>query len=149
MALSIVKELLQHYVDSLVDEGVLNEQFSHIQTLRTEEPDFIEGLINTYCMSVEAILSELTSCINVSHVDYSRLAVLARQVENRSQGIGAEHVRLACADLIRACDQKHTKNFSQALNWINYEFAVTRNKLQAIAQMQRRIVRLVNKQQQQ
>ncbi|KAJ0083709.1 hypothetical protein Patl1_30456 [Pistacia atlantica] len=86
MALSIVKGLLQHYVDSLVDEGVLNEQFSHIQTLRIEEPDFVEQLINTYCMNVEAVLSELTSCISLSHVDYSQLAVLARQVEDRSSG---------------------------------------------------------------
>ncbi|XP_031272979.1 histidine-containing phosphotransfer protein 1-like isoform X2 [Pistacia vera] len=129
--------------------GVLNEQFSHIQTLRIEEPDFVEQLINTYCMNVEAVLSELTSCINLSHVDYSQLAVLARQVEDRSSGIGAERVRLACGDLIQACDQMHTKNFSQALNWIKYEFALTRNKLQAIAQMERRIVRLVTKQREQ
>ncbi|XP_039066368.1 uncharacterized protein LOC120211983 isoform X1 [Hibiscus syriacus] len=62
--------------------------------------------------------------------------------------IGAEHVRLACVNLMRASDQKQKQNFLQALNWTKTEFARTRNKLQVIVQMERRIMRLEAKQRQ-
>ncbi|CAK7329335.1 unnamed protein product [Dovyalis caffra] len=38
-------------------------------------------------------------------VDFSKVAALAQQVEERSSLMGAEHMRLACADLIQACRQ--------------------------------------------
>ncbi|KAL9413361.1 hypothetical protein AB3S75_041937 [Citrus x aurantiifolia] len=146
MALSIVKGLLEHYIQSLFDEGILSDQNSHIQTLTmVEEPYYAEQLINTYCTSVEAILLQLTSCIELRDVDFSQLAVLARQIEEKSSRFGAEHVRRACADLIRACDQMHKRGVSRALAWLKNEYTLTKNKLQSVAQMERRIMRLLLK----
>ncbi|KAG7950584.1 hypothetical protein I3843_13G121700 [Carya illinoinensis] len=106
MALSILKELLQEYVQSLFDEGIISNQFSHIQSLESlEEPEHVVQVIDTYLIDVETILSELTSYMDRPEVDFSTLATLSHKVEERSLSIGAEHVRLACADLIHACDQ--------------------------------------------
>ncbi|KAJ6692984.1 hypothetical protein OIU79_014675 [Salix purpurea] len=81
----IVKGLLQQYVQSLLDEGIVNAQFCHIQTLKTEEePDHVVQLINTYCIDVESILSELGSFIDLPDVDFSKLVALAQQVEESS-----------------------------------------------------------------
>ncbi|CAK7329337.1 unnamed protein product [Dovyalis caffra] len=104
--MAYAKGLLQQYVQSLFDEGIVNAQLCHIQSLKTEEePDHVVQLINTYCIDVEAILFELTSYIDHLDVDFSKVAALAQQVEERNSLMGAEHMRLACADLIQPCRQ--------------------------------------------
>ncbi|XP_017982045.1 PREDICTED: histidine-containing phosphotransfer protein 2-like isoform X7 [Theobroma cacao] len=148
MALSIVRGLLQQYVQSLFNEGIINDQFSHIQHLKmVGRADHFVQLINTYCLNVETILSKLESYIDLPNVDFSNLAALATEIEERSSCIGAEHVRLTCLDLMRACDQMQKQNFCQALSWTKNEFAHTRNKLQVLVQMERKIMRLEAKQQ--
>ncbi|GMY15851.1 histidine-containing phosphotransfer protein 5-like [Fagus crenata] len=133
MALSILKGLLRGYVQSLFDEGIVNDQFSQIHTLKSEEePEHVLQLIDTYFVDVEITLSELTSYIDCPDVDFSKLAELAHKVEERSSWyIGAAHVRLACGDLIQACDQM---NKEKALIWIKNEFSHTRSKLEAYVQ---------------
>lgn len=47
-------------------QGMVNDEFSHIQTLKTvEEPDRVVQLISAYCNDVEAILLEFTSCMYI------------------------------------------------------------------------------------
>ncbi|XP_017982040.1 PREDICTED: histidine-containing phosphotransfer protein 1-like isoform X3 [Theobroma cacao] len=101
--------------------------------------DHFVQLINTYCLNVETILSKLESYIDLPNVDFSNLAALATEIEERSSCIGAEHVRLTCLDLMRACDQMQKQKyetffFCQALSWTKNEFAHTRNKLQVLVQ---------------
>ncbi|XP_065634455.1 histidine-containing phosphotransfer protein 5 isoform X2 [Quercus suber] len=131
-----------------MQEGIVNDQFSQIHTLKSEEePEHVVQLIDKYFVEVETILSELTSKIDCPDVDFSKLSELAHKVDERSLSIGARHVKLACADLIKSCDQMNKENFSRALIWIKNEFSHTRNKLEAYAQMERRIIRLKSKQQ--
>ncbi|KAJ7981144.1 Histidine-containing phosphotransfer protein 1-like [Quillaja saponaria] len=145
MALPILRGLLKGYVQSLFDEGIVNDQFNRLHFLKSvEEPDAVLQRIEAYFVDVETILSELTCHVENPDVDFSKSASLAQQIEEKSTSIGAEHVRLACADLLRACDQMHKKNFSQSLTWMKNEFSHTRNKLEAFIQMERRIIRLVN-----
>ncbi|PON47493.1 Signal transduction histidine kinase, phosphotransfer (Hpt) domain containing protein [Trema orientale] len=85
MALSILKELLEGYVQSLFDEGVVNDQFSQIQTLKSiREPDFVVQLIDTYLVDMETLLSELTIFSDSLDVDFSKLALLARNAKGLS-----------------------------------------------------------------
>ncbi|XP_034222422.1 histidine-containing phosphotransfer protein 1-like isoform X2 [Prunus dulcis] len=88
------------------------------------------------------MLSELTSLSDLPDVDFSKLATLARSIEEKSSLVGAENVRSACADLIQACERMHKQNFLRALGWIKNEFAHTRNKLDSFVQMERRIFRV-------
>ncbi|KAH1067006.1 hypothetical protein J1N35_031993 [Gossypium stocksii] len=110
---------------------------------RTEH--FVQ-LINTYCLDVESILAQLASSIDLPEVDFSKLAALAAEVTERSSCIGAEHVRLACVDLMQACEQMQKQKFLPALDWTKTEFTQTQNKLQVLVQMERRIMRLEAKQ---
>ncbi|KAK8550802.1 hypothetical protein V6N12_039488 [Hibiscus sabdariffa] len=86
--------------------------------------DHFGQLINTYCLDVESIISQLASYIDLPDVDFSKLAALTTEVAERSS------------------------RFLRALNWTKTEFARTKNKLQVIVQMERRIMRLEAKQQQ-
>ncbi|XP_056165583.1 uncharacterized protein LOC115679279 [Syzygium oleosum] len=135
MALPILTGLLQEYVQSLLNEGIVNDQFASVQTLKsTDEPDAIIRLITSYFADVEAVLSELTRSIDSPEADFDQLAAQANTIKEKSLCIGAEHMKLACDSLIRACEEKQGRKFSQALNWIENEFARTQDKLDAVVQ---------------
>ncbi|XP_048136695.1 uncharacterized protein LOC115734336 [Rhodamnia argentea] len=140
--------LLQEYVQSLLGEGIINDQFASVQTLKSaDEPDAIIKLITSYFVDVEAVLSELTRSIDSSEADFDQLAAQANTIKEKSLCIGAEHMKLACENLIRACEEKQGRKFSQALDWMKLEFAQTQDKLDAVVQMQmeKRILRLGSK----
>ncbi|XP_024019267.1 histidine-containing phosphotransfer protein 1 [Morus notabilis] len=133
---------------TFVNNGVVNDQFSQVQTLKSVNgPDFVVQLVDTYFAEMETLLAELSSHSDLPALDFSKLAVLAGKVKDLSSCMGAEHVRLSCANLIQACDQKNKQNFSQALIWMKNEFSQTRIKLEAYAQMERRIIRVQRRQQ--
>ncbi|WCJ41780.1 hypothetical protein M5689_022624 [Euphorbia peplus] len=147
MALSIVKSLLQQYIQSLFEEGVVNDQFARIRDSKTEEePDCVLQLINTYCSDVKKILLELESYTDFPEVDYLNLEAIVREIEAKSSYFGAELVRLTCADLIQACREGSMRKFVCALCWMKNEFERTRNKLETVGQMERKIIRLERKQ---
>ncbi|GMQ09795.1 hypothetical protein CsSME_00053053 [Camellia sinensis var. sinensis] len=83
MALIVLREILHQYVKSLFDEGIINDQFSEIQALKS---DCVVQLINAYCVEVGTILSELKSCINLPNVDFSNFAAQAHKIEDKSLG---------------------------------------------------------------
>ncbi|KAG5114595.1 hypothetical protein JHK82_037864 [Glycine max] len=143
MTMSILKGLLQGYMKSLFDEGVVNDQFNMIVALkRIGEPDRVVQLIETYFSNVEMILFELSRHVDNPKVSFCKLASLAREIEDKSTSIGAEQMKLACSDVIKACNEKHQENFSRSMSWLKIEFSKTKNKLEAFVQMERRIIRL-------
>ncbi|XP_020204079.1 histidine-containing phosphotransfer protein 1-like [Cajanus cajan] len=147
MTLQILKGLLQGYMKSLFDEGVVSDQFNVIMSLkRIGETDRAVQMIETYFADVEKILFELSRHVDNPTVDFSKLASLAREIEDKSASIGAEHMRLACPDIIKACDEKNHQSFSRSLPWLKNEFSNTRNKLAAFVQMERRIIRIESSQ---
>lgn len=120
-------------------KGIINDQFSEIQALKSV---CVVQLINAYCVEVGTILSELKSCINLPDVDFSNFAAQAHKIEGKSLGIGAEHVRRACVDLIQACEEKHERKVTRALSWLQAEFSITREKLNSLVKMEQRIIRV-------
>ncbi|XP_022957715.1 histidine-containing phosphotransfer protein 5-like isoform X4 [Cucurbita moschata] len=138
------KGLLQDYVQSLLNEKIIDERFSQIRT-KLEEPDFIQ-LINVYLNDVESRLSEFSCFIDSVDVNFSKLSLMAHKIEEKSTRIGARHMKLASIHLIQACDKEDHKLVSQSLCWMKHEFINTRNKLQPVLQMEQRILRLMSKQ---
>ncbi|XP_022957709.1 histidine-containing phosphotransfer protein 5-like isoform X1 [Cucurbita moschata] len=136
--------LLQDYVQSLLNEKIIDERFSQIRT-KLEEPDFIQ-LINVYLNDVESRLSEFSCFIDSVDVNFSKLSLMAHKIEEKSTRIGARHMKLASIHLIQACDKEDHKLVSQSLCWMKHEFINTRNKLQPVLQMEQRILRLMSKQ---
>ncbi|KAK4286360.1 hypothetical protein QN277_002923 [Acacia crassicarpa] len=144
MTLQILKGLHQDYLNSLLDEGILNEQFNRIHSeRRNEEPaDSVVKLIESYFKDVEAILSDLSSHDdNKSKIDLTKLSALAREIQDKSKSIGAEHVKNACPPLIEACEENHKRKFDRSLMWVTTEFSSTKTKLEAYVRMERRIMR--------
>ncbi|XP_019448060.1 PREDICTED: histidine-containing phosphotransfer protein 1-like [Lupinus angustifolius] len=147
MTLSILKGLLQDYLRSLFNEGIVNDQFNEILSLEnTRGLDYVVTLINTYIADVEMILSDISRHIENSKVDFSHMASLAHAIEDKSASIGAEHMKLACSDLIKACDEKHKRKLIRSLPWTKSEFTQTKNKLMDFVRMEMRIIRFQSSQ---
>ncbi|XP_057457261.1 histidine-containing phosphotransfer protein 1-like isoform X2 [Lotus japonicus] len=145
MAMPILKGLLQEYLISLLEEGVVNSQFNAILcpiNNRDRARDHAVQLIETYLADVDMILSELSLHVDNSQVDLYMLATLAHEIQDKSTSIGAEHMTVACFDVIKACEERRKKRFSQTLTWLKHEFDNTKNKLSSLVQMEKRIVRL-------
>ncbi|XP_050947767.1 uncharacterized protein LOC107991609 isoform X1 [Cucumis melo] len=127
----------------LQNARIVSERFSQILT-KFEEPDCIQ-LINIYLKDVESILSELSSTIDSSDLNFSKLSMLADKIDKKSTRIGAQHMKLASIRLIEACDKEDQKIVSQAVNWMKHEFTITQNKFQPVLQMEQRILRVMSK----
>ncbi|KAI4334748.1 hypothetical protein L6164_013460 [Bauhinia variegata] len=141
MPLSILE--LQHRgcVLSLFDEGVVNDEFNRIYSLKkTREPDCVVKLIEEYIVDADTIISELSSLIDTPNVDVTKLGALARKLEEKSQRIGAEHMRAASADLIQAYGQIHKANFSRALAGVSNEFIYTKMKFEYFLKLEQKII---------
>ncbi|KAJ1401793.1 HPT domain superfamily [Sesbania bispinosa] len=89
--------------------GVVNEHFYGMVSQRQTERNQIIENVEAYFADVDMSLSELSRHVDKSEVDFSVLASLARGIEDKSARIGAEHMRLACSDIIQACDEKNKK----------------------------------------
>ncbi|XLU26177.1 hypothetical protein S245_062243, partial [Arachis hypogaea] len=112
--------------------GLVNDQFLSLKN--TEELDCVVQIIDKYFEYVDMILPELSCQFDNSKVDFSKLASLVREIEEKSTSIGTEHMRLACSVLIKACDENNKKSFTQSLLWLKREFSNTKNKLTSIIQ---------------
>ncbi|CAL0332333.1 unnamed protein product [Lupinus luteus] len=147
MTMSILKGLLQDYLNSLFNEGIVNDQFNELLSLEnTRGPDYVVTSISTYIADVEMILSDISHHVENSKVDFSHMASLARAIEDKSASIGAEHMMLACSDLIKACDEKHKRKLIRSLPWTKSEFTQTKNKFMDLVRMEMRIIRFQSSQ---
>ncbi|CAO2840149.1 unnamed protein product [Amaranthus hypochondriacus] len=143
MAILIIQDLLQEYLQSLLEESVINHMFCEIAA-QTQTERIIEQ-IQSYCKDMEALLIHATNHIEFNDVDYCKLAKYAQIMEERSLRIGAGYVALASAQLMRACQDRSKESLSRGLTWVKTEYFYTKEKLDAFAQMERKVIRLKNK----
>ncbi|AES67027.2 uncharacterized protein [Medicago truncatula] len=144
MTMAILKGLMQGYLSALLDEGVVNDRFNAMVGLNNtvERRDRVVQQIETYFADVDMILAEISLDFANSAFDFSKFASLARQVEDKSESIGAEYMRIACPEFVKACDEMNKIMLDLTLLWVKHQFATTKRKLETFVQMERRIIRL-------
>ncbi|BAT92060.1 hypothetical protein VIGAN_07072000 [Vigna angularis var. angularis] len=74
---------------------------------RIGEPNHVVQLIETYVADVERILAEILRHEENQKIDLHKLTPLARGIEDKSTRIGAELVKVACYNVIKACDENN------------------------------------------
>ncbi|KAJ1401797.1 HPT domain superfamily [Sesbania bispinosa] len=86
MTTSILKGLVQGYLSSMLEEGVVTEHFYGMVSQRQVEAERnqIVQLVEKYFADVDTSLSELSGHVDNSEVDFSVLASLARGIEDKS-----------------------------------------------------------------
>ncbi|GLT48748.1 hypothetical protein SLA2020_223560 [Shorea laevis] len=145
MALEIQKGLLRGFIQNMYDEGFVNDQFYQMQAMQNTRPEDVMRAITSYCTAAENLFSRLTFHTNRAEVDFRQVHFLARDLYARTSNIGAEHVKLACAEIMRAAEQNNKEQCCQTLYWTKNEFTHLRRKFETVVQMERRIIELASR----
>ncbi|KAF2307603.1 hypothetical protein GH714_030110 [Hevea brasiliensis] len=150
MALLALKAQLSAFVQSMFDEGLLDGQFIQIQALQDEtNPNFIAEVITSFCNDAERIITELNKYMTQQNVDFSKLESCVHQLKGSSSSIGAHRLKLACADLQQAFDEKNKGGCLKALNIITREYCILGGKFETLIQLEKSILAIKSNQQQQ
>ncbi|KAK9175608.1 hypothetical protein WN944_027615 [Citrus x changshan-huyou] len=120
MALPMQRSLLRSFVQSMHEEGIVNDDFYQLLAMKeTVRPDYVVRAVTSYCLSAQNLFSHLTYHICQPEVDYHQVNTAACEFYARTSShvlimhnmfpawysIGAEHVKLSCAELIQACQE--------------------------------------------
>ncbi|PHT35294.1 hypothetical protein CQW23_27094 [Capsicum baccatum] len=141
MALRILKELQLGLLNQMLEKGLINNDFEHLMISKREENhEFALQAIKEYCAEVEALLSQMKNDIEIPDVEFPHLVALCDLVKEKSTRIGTVRVISTCKLVIRVCDQRNKKKFSQALGLLKHDFSTTQSQLEAYARMERRII---------
>ncbi|KAE8037470.1 hypothetical protein FH972_010057 [Carpinus fangiana] len=104
MSLAIHQGMLRGFIQSMHDEGIINDQFWQLQARRpVNQPDYVVRTITSYCVSAQTLFSQLTGLVDQESVNFHQINVSAREL------IGAEHIKLSCGELLRA-SAEHDKD---------------------------------------
>ncbi|KAF3794066.1 Histidine-containing phosphotransfer protein 1 [Nymphaea thermarum] len=113
---NLLKEQRVAYINSLICEGHLDEQFKQVQMLQDDNnPEFVVDLINLYCQDSENILAELSRSLNEEAPDFKKIDASVHQLKGSSA---------RCID---------------ALNTIKQKFYILQNKLETLVQLEGKI----------
>ncbi|KAG8647072.1 histidine-containing phosphotransfer protein 2 [Manihot esculenta] len=150
LPLPALKAQLSNFIQSMFDEGLLDGQFAQIQALQDEaNPNFIAEVITSFCTDAERIITELNNYMTQPNVDFSKLESCVHQLKGSSSSIGAQRLKLACADLQQAFNEKDKGRCLQALNIITREYCNLGRKFKTLIQLEKRILANESNQQQQ
>ncbi|XP_012066517.2 histidine-containing phosphotransfer protein 2-like [Jatropha curcas] len=140
MALPALKAQLNNFVKSMFDEEVLDRQFTQIQALQDESnPNFVAEVITSFCNDAERIITELNTYLAQPNVDFSNMESCVHQLKGSSSSIGAQRLKLACADLQQAFHDKNKGGCLQALNTITHEYCLLGSKFETLIQLEKSI----------
>ncbi|EXC26928.1 Histidine-containing phosphotransfer protein 1 [Morus notabilis] len=140
MELSAVKAELKTLVHSMLEEGILDSQFTQLQALQDESnPNFVAEVVTLFINDAQKIINHLNNCMSQEVIDFSEMDPYVHQIKGSSSSIGARNVKLACIDLQQASDAKNKEMCLQALNKISREYCRLEVKLHAIVQLQNTI----------
>ncbi|XP_060168831.1 histidine-containing phosphotransfer protein 1-like [Lycium barbarum] len=141
MALRILTKIQLALLNQMLKKGLVNNEFEHLMIAkRAQNPQFVIQTIEEYGAEVEAIMSQMKNDIDIPDVDFSHLVALCDLVREKSTRIGAAQVNSACMLLVRACEQRNKKKFSQTLELLRNDFSTTQSQLEGYARMERRII---------
>ncbi|XP_073004684.1 histidine-containing phosphotransfer protein 2-like isoform X3 [Typha latifolia] len=117
MALLALKEQLNVLLNSMFLEGLLDQQFQQLQMLQDgSSPGFVAEVITLFCEDSERILTELSKLL-----------------------VGAQNVKLACAQFRQFYEENNKEGCIRALNVVKHEFYRVRNKFDNMFQLEQRI----------
>ncbi|XP_031485716.1 histidine-containing phosphotransfer protein 1-like [Nymphaea colorata] len=144
-SINLLKQQCGAYIDSLLLEGQLDEQFKQVQMLQdANNPGFVISVINIFCEDFENILAELSQLLDKETPDYGKVDVSVYRLKGSSASMGAHQVKLACTMLCSCCDAANKDGCKGELNTVKQKFYILKDKLQTLIQLERRIQELEN-----
>eukprot|EP00262_Sarcandra_glabra_P017660 TRINITY_DN6128_c0_g1_i2.p1 TRINITY_DN6128_c0_g1~~TRINITY_DN6128_c0_g1_i2.p1 ORF type:complete len:150 (+),score=29.28 TRINITY_DN6128_c0_g1_i2:299-748(+) len=141
MASAALKEQLNALVNSMLQEGLLDDQFTQLQMLQDESnPGFVAEVIALFCEDSERILAELNVSMEQPVVDFHKVDAYVHQLKGSSSSVGAQRIKLACTDFRQFCEDNEREGCLRALHVVKHEYYLLRSKFETMVQLEQRIV---------
>lgn len=137
---SAAKAQLDSLVNSMMQEGMLDDQFQQLQMLQdASNPGFVVEVITLFCEDEERMLNELTQLLEQPAVDFRKIDSHVHQMKGSSASIGANRIKLACVEFRRFCEENNKEGCQHALQLIKNEYYLLHRKFEAIMELEKRI----------
>ncbi|XP_020260322.1 histidine-containing phosphotransfer protein 2-like isoform X2 [Asparagus officinalis] len=99
------KERRDAFADSMIAEGLLDQQFNQLLMLEEDGGGFLVEVIKLFCDDSERMISELSSLIDQPVVDFQKVGSFVHQLKGSSSSIGAHNIMVACMHFRQFCEQ--------------------------------------------
>ncbi|KAG0614528.1 hypothetical protein M758_6G184300 [Ceratodon purpureus] len=139
-----VDELLEQHrdlIDSMLAEGILDDQFSQLQMLQDEStPDFVEEVVTLFFDDSVKLLENLTESLKTDPIDYKVVDGHVHQFKGSSSSIGAQRIKKVCMTFRPCCDNEDKQGCLDHLDKVKEEFNIVRTKLGKMLELEKSIV---------
>jgi histidine-containing phosphotransfer protein len=139
-----VEDLLEQHqelIDSMLDEGILDEQFSQLQMLQDEStPDFVEEVVTLYFDDSDKLLENLTESLKTDPIDYKVVDGHVHQFKGSSSSVGAQRIKKVCLSFRPCCDKQDKQGCLDHLVKVKEEFNIVRTKLGKMLELEKQII---------
>ncbi|KAJ0973432.1 hypothetical protein J5N97_021391 [Dioscorea zingiberensis] len=140
MASAALNEQLASLVDSMYQEGLLDEQFQQLQSLQDESnPCFVMEVVTLFCDDAERIFTELDRIMSQPVIEFQQVDSYIHQLKGSSSSVGAQNVKLACVQFRHSLEENDSEGCLRALNMVKREYLHLRGKLETMLQLEQRI----------
>ncbi|KAL9248076.1 hypothetical protein vseg_021438 [Gypsophila vaccaria] len=136
-----LQKQLYDFTSSLFNEGVLNEQFTQLQSLQDESnPKFVNEVVSLFFEDSERLINEMAMSLAQEEVDFKKLDAHVHQLKGSSSSIGAQRVQHSCIALRNSCDEKNIEGCSKCLQQLKNEYFIVKNKLETLFKLEQQIL---------
>ncbi|KAJ3687603.1 hypothetical protein LUZ61_016767 [Rhynchospora tenuis] len=135
------QQIYSNHFLSLLDEGIVNQQFKELQKFQDEkDPEFLVQIVSIFNESVEQFIHEISSYFNQPNTDYMKIKTLLFRLKGSCQSLGAQSVEIACENLRNSCDESNLQNCLSCMEQLNLELLKFKTKLDALFALEQQIV---------
>ncbi|CAN1838187.1 Histidine-containing phosphotransfer protein 1 [Linum perenne] len=124
---------LVDYTASLFQEGILDDQFTQLQSLQDDSnPDFVVEVVSLFFEDSERLINELAQSLEQTSIDFKKIDAHVHQLKGSSSSIGAQRVQKACVALRDHCEERNSEGCRKCLQQVKIEYVLVKNKLETL-----------------
>lgn len=138
---AVLQKQFADYTTSLFNQGILNDQFIHVQVLQDEtNPQFLSEIVNLFLTEAQKHLNELANNLEQQNVDFEMIQKSLHYLKGSSSSVGAEEVHNACVEFINCCNEKNVEGCITCWEQARNAYVLVKNKLETLLQIEQQIV---------
>ncbi|GAQ89487.1 histidine-containing phosphotransfer protein [Klebsormidium nitens] len=136
-----LQEYLEEFRTKLLDDGVLDEQFTQLQQLQDDSnQDFVKEVVDLFFEDSTKLLDQLSKEVKTEPIDYKQVDAHVHQFKGSSSSVGAHRVTEVCKSFRLCCDKEDAPGCKASLEKVKQEFALFKAKLGELLDIESKII---------
>ncbi|KAK7258807.1 hypothetical protein RIF29_24394 [Crotalaria pallida] len=124
---------LVEYTSSLIQEGILDDQFTQLKQLQDESnPSFVVDVLTVYFKDSENQLNEVEKALGQKDIDFKTMDYNIHKLKGGSSSIGAPRVMKVCLAFKIFCKEENTEGCLATFEEVKQEYSLVKSKLETL-----------------